>query len=744
MITNEVNTNSNIVDQKPKELENFLIDQSNQQNQSQHSINIIDSKLLTTTQLNNNNQPQVQQLITSNSNNSNNLPFIIQNGNIYQLATTTGGTNQINQSNLIQISTDNLKTNPIKLTTLKNTNVLNLNTINKSRIIVKTNPGELSQQGQQIITTISPNSLQNNQKLNQQNQLKSINLVLQNPNQSKQLFISNQQTKPQITTSQNGQPIIVLTQANRNDQNLQILLQQKNLQTNNLPSQTSIQQVKTNQPKIYVPQTAQNLNLPIKKLNENENKNSSPNLINLLNSNNQVEIKQEPVVNHTKIVYNKQQKEIVNITPIAANTKEIIHTNIEPQKKEEEINETILNECILPDTRIFASLLNKDHTLPNNNPNSQAQKNEIKYKTVLIGNTEHVILDNLQNLSDFKGNFSELKNLACSVADHLNKSVSIPAFLLIDSKSSVEKIKSLLGDININPIIIDTLTQGAQQNEPTPKQVDPNADREKFQQHHQNLIKKLSSNNINNNNPNNNNNSNQIEIINNQQQVNSNQDLSKQKKISTPKRRTPKPKKTQIVINSNGQALVNKSKLTINDLIQQNALNQSLEMEKSSEPNAKKIKTINQLVNIEQQKLVQPVVSIQTLQPIQQIQQCQPLPSITQIQQEPRLQNNNNNTNPSNDWLDQQIQIANEFIDTLTKNDEKMIKTESLDLVKQEPNLHMQNVVDLNNHQHHQQQPQQQQQQQQQHQNIMNDYNFELDPFDTNLYFSSNLNDIDF
>ncbi|CAF0935267.1 unnamed protein product, partial [Brachionus calyciflorus] len=50
----------------------------------------------------------------------------------------------------------------------------------------------------------------------------------------------------------------------------------------------------------------------------------------------------------------------------------------------------------------------------------------------------------------------------------------------------------------------------------------------------------------------------------------------------------------------------------------------------------------------------------------------------------------------------------------------------------------------LNNHQHHQQQPQQQQQQQQQHQNIMNDYNFELDPFDTNLYFSSNLNDIDF
>ena len=114
-------------------------------------------------------------------------------------------------------------------------------------------------------------------------------------------------------------------------------------------------------------------------------------------------------------------------------------------------NEACLNELILPDTRIFASLLNKDSNAvtaahsTNKETNTNTNKRvltDLTYKTVLIGNSEHIILDNLQNLADFRGDFTKLKNLATAVANRFNKPVTIPAFMLIDNKNSLEKYTS--------------------------------------------------------------------------------------------------------------------------------------------------------------------------------------------------------------------------------------------------------------------------------------------------------------
>jgi hypothetical protein len=89
----------------------------------------------------------------------------------------------------------------------------------------------------------------------------------------------------------------------------------------------------------------------------------------------------------------------------------------------------------------------------------------LKFKTAMIGNREHVILDNANNLSDFRGKYADLKHLACSVADHLNKPVIIPAFLVVDDLASIEKIKALLAEKCINPIVINTQTNAQKSSE---------------------------------------------------------------------------------------------------------------------------------------------------------------------------------------------------------------------------------------------------------------------------------------
>ena len=124
-------------------------------------------------------------------------------------------------------------------------------------------------------------------------------------------------------------------------------------------------------------------------------------------------------------------------------------------------NEDFLNDLLLPDTRIFASLLNKDardsiNTLNTGSGHKGGSLTDLTFKTVLIGNCEHIILDNLNNLSDFRGDFSKLQNLARAVANKFNKPVTIPAFFMIDDKPAVEKVKENLKEKNIYPIVIET------------------------------------------------------------------------------------------------------------------------------------------------------------------------------------------------------------------------------------------------------------------------------------------------
>lgn len=74
-----------------------------------------------------------------------------------------------------------------------------------------------------------------------------------------------------------------------------------------------------------------------------------------------------------------------------------------------------------------------------------------------------MILDNSSNLSDFKGDFGGLKSLASSIADKLNLPVSIPAFLMIDDETCIDRIKGVLREQSINPIIIEMRNNSSEQ-----------------------------------------------------------------------------------------------------------------------------------------------------------------------------------------------------------------------------------------------------------------------------------------
>jgi hypothetical protein len=123
----------------------------------------------------------------------------------------------------------------------------------------------------------------------------------------------------------------------------------------------------------------------------------------------------------------------------------------------------------------------------------------LKFKTALIGNREHVILDNPNNLSDFRGQYGELKHLACQVANHLNKPVTIPAFLVVDDPAAIERIKRLLADKCINPVVINTQNAAVATRQ---QQLADSADENSYlssrnrynQQQHPHLIQTLNSN----------------------------------------------------------------------------------------------------------------------------------------------------------------------------------------------------------------------------------------------------------
>ncbi len=93
----------------------------------------------------------------------------------------------------------------------------------------------------------------------------------------------------------------------------------------------------------------------------------------------------------------------------------------------------------------------------NSNINTKTKTHaDLTYKTVMIGNTEHIVLDNLTNLSDYRGDFSKLQTLASAVANKFNKPVTIPAFMLMTEETkAIERIKEQLMEDSIQPILID-------------------------------------------------------------------------------------------------------------------------------------------------------------------------------------------------------------------------------------------------------------------------------------------------
>ena len=172
-------------------------------------------------------------------------------------------------------------------------------------------------------------------------------------------------------------------------------------------------------------------------------------------------------------IQNKPNQTFIKIAAKNAQAQSPLQPQSQSQQSDENImpSESILNELILPDTRIFASLLNKDSNAAaaastaaaascslnqKDLANNKRVLTDLTYKTILIGNCEHIILDNLHNLADFRGDFTKLKNLASAVANRFNKPVTIPAFLLIENKLSLEKVKECLNEKQIHPIIIET------------------------------------------------------------------------------------------------------------------------------------------------------------------------------------------------------------------------------------------------------------------------------------------------
>ena len=246
-------------------------------------------------------------------------------------------------------------------------------------------------------------------------------------------------------------------------------------------------------------------------------------------------------------IENQQQTQSNQISLEKSKTKEVIDENLLPL-------ESYLNDLLLPDTRIFASHLNKvpkdptSQTNSNNSNNNKRVLTDFNCKSINFGNTEHVIIDNVDDLANFTGQFSKLKDYACAIADKLNKPVTFPAFLVIDQTSSVEKIKQLLAQNNISPIIVDNVsaqTTRPRNNKDTKSddetnfvKQEPSAHQLPAQQNNyliQSLNKDISSNSSNNNSHNNSNSNNTINS-NNASNDNSNNSIVKvETKVSSTK-----------------------------------------------------------------------------------------------------------------------------------------------------------------------------------------------------------------
>jgi hypothetical protein len=107
-----------------------------------------------------------------------------------------------------------------------------------------------------------------------------------------------------------------------------------------------------------------------------------------------------------------------------------------------------LNQHMTPDARVFKKLLKAPQLLKKIAEGQVEHKDDIlTYKTVTIGSVEHIVLDNVENLTNYAGDLDSLKRYAYQLATKLRKPVTIPGFLLLKDSGSSKTIENALDSV---------------------------------------------------------------------------------------------------------------------------------------------------------------------------------------------------------------------------------------------------------------------------------------------------------
>jgi hypothetical protein len=282
--------------------------------------------------------------------------------------------------------------------------------------------------------------------------------------------MNNTQNKPRIITNQNTAPFII-----QNGNIYQITTSNSTLTTSQ-PQQTITQQSSINlaKPKIIYRTTAQDIqNKPpivlttVKQNIQQQNSQVSPIII--LSASKTQNDQEKTRANLKKIPIQQIVKQTVksnsgsgllnilndNLSKCILNSNNLINENRENLT----ISTDYLNKYLIPDSRVLKNYLRKFE------PSSTTSKVQfdnnkelqIAYRLVTINNVEHVLLENSENLNNFKENIEKLQSLACMLATKLNKPVTIPAYLLVKKTAgfSEESVRELFRENKLTPVITE-------------------------------------------------------------------------------------------------------------------------------------------------------------------------------------------------------------------------------------------------------------------------------------------------
>ena len=323
--------------------------------------------------------------------------YIIQNGNIYQLTSNFKTNTNININNTIVNNNNMILTNN------------NLNKVTVHQQPIKTTfiqPPQLTyQQHQQPIKTTLIQTPPIHQQ-QQQQQLNTKKIVYKADHQQFQQVIQQQyqQRQQQHQVSSN----VIILASNKNDVNV-------------LPPP---------QPTVV-------------------NTNKKPNICYITTSN--------PLTNKVappQITQPVQRGEMLNKAIKSANnqleTVKVVKETTNP------IDISKLNQYMVPDTRVFKRLLKAPHLMKKKADGKLQQGTDtLTYKTVMIGSVEHIVLDNIENLSNFSGNIEKLKLYAYTLATRLQKPVTIPGFLSLKDKNISKNIDTTLDSVLKRPLYVN-------------------------------------------------------------------------------------------------------------------------------------------------------------------------------------------------------------------------------------------------------------------------------------------------